>query len=74
MIHPDGVIPVLSFLKDHTNAQFTNIVDIAGVDVPTSKTIGLNFIINIILSFFSFRAVPLRTCVHVIILTLQRKN
>ena len=35
MIHPDGVIPVLSFLKDHQNAQFTNIVDIAGVDKPT---------------------------------------
>merc|ERR1711963_313879 len=35
MIHPDGLIPVLSFLKDHQNAQFTNIVDIAGVDKPT---------------------------------------
>jgi len=35
MIHPDGVIPVLQFLKSHTNAQFTNIVDIAGVDKPT---------------------------------------
>ncbi|XP_005110827.1 NADH dehydrogenase [ubiquinone] iron-sulfur protein 3, mitochondrial [Aplysia californica] len=35
MIHPDGAIPVLSFLKDHTNAQFVNIVDIAGVDKPT---------------------------------------
>ncbi|KAH9507651.1 NADH dehydrogenase Fe-S protein subunit 3 ndufs3 [Bulinus truncatus] len=35
MIHPDGVIPVLTFLKDHTNAQFMNIVDIAGVDKPT---------------------------------------
>ncbi|XP_059147768.1 NADH dehydrogenase [ubiquinone] iron-sulfur protein 3, mitochondrial-like [Physella acuta] len=35
MIHPDGVIPVLSFLKDHTNAQFLNIVDIAGLDKPT---------------------------------------
>ncbi|CAD5117822.1 DgyrCDS6569 [Dimorphilus gyrociliatus] len=37
MIHPDGVVPVLSFLKDHMNAQFTNIVDIAGVDVPTRQ-------------------------------------
>lgn len=35
LIHPDGVIPVLTFLKDHTNAQFENIVDIAGVDIPT---------------------------------------
>ncbi len=34
MIHPDGLIPVMTFLRDHTNAQFHNIVDIAGVDVP----------------------------------------
>lgn len=37
MVHPDGVIPMLTFLKDHTNAQFTNITDIAGVDVPTRE-------------------------------------
>ena len=35
MIHPSGVIPVISFLKDNHNAQFTNITDIAGVDVPS---------------------------------------
>ena len=35
LIAPEGIIPVLSFLKDHHNAQFTNIADIAGVDVPT---------------------------------------
>ncbi|BFZ19896.1 hypothetical protein BsWGS_22935 [Bradybaena similaris] len=35
MIHPEGVIPVMSFLKDHTNAQFLSIVDIAGVDKPS---------------------------------------
>ncbi|RUS72735.1 hypothetical protein EGW08_019502 [Elysia chlorotica] len=34
-IHPDGIIPVLSFLKDHTNAQFMSLTDIAGVDKPT---------------------------------------
>ena len=37
MIHPDGIIPVLTFLKDHTNAQFENISDIAAVDVPTRE-------------------------------------
>lgn len=37
MIHPDGVIPVMTFLRDHTNAQFTNIIDIAGVDVPSRE-------------------------------------
>lgn len=35
LIPPEGVIPVLSFLKDHHAAQFTNLVDIAGMDVPT---------------------------------------
>lgn len=35
LIHPDGIIPVITFLKDHHNAQYLNIVDIAGVDVPT---------------------------------------
>lgn len=33
-IAPQGVVPVLSFLKNHHQTQFTNIVDIAGVDVP----------------------------------------
>lgn len=37
MIAPEGVVPVLSFLKDHHNAQYANIVDIAGVDVPTRQ-------------------------------------
>ena len=35
LVHPDGLVPVMSFLKDHTNAQFENITDIACVDVPT---------------------------------------
>lgn len=34
LIAPEGVLPVLQFLKDNHNAQFTNIVDIAGMDVP----------------------------------------
>ena len=35
MIAPSGILPVLYFLKNHHNSQFTNIVDIAGMDVPT---------------------------------------
>ena len=35
MIHPDGLVPVLSFLKDNTNAQFTNLADLCAVDIPT---------------------------------------
>ena len=37
LIHPDGVEPVLSFLKGHHNAQFENITDITVVDVPTRQ-------------------------------------
>ncbi|KAK6184611.1 hypothetical protein SNE40_007050 [Patella caerulea] len=37
LIHPEGIVQVASFLKDHHNGQFLNIVDIAGVDVPTRQ-------------------------------------
>lgn len=37
MIHPEGVIPVLTFLRDHTNAQFRNLTDLTAVDVPTRQ-------------------------------------
>ena len=33
-IAPSGIIPVITFLKNHHATQFTNIVDIAAVDVP----------------------------------------
>jgi len=35
LIAPAGVIPVLTFLKDHINAQYTNIADLCGMDVPS---------------------------------------
>ena len=35
MIHPEGLIQVLTFLKDHQNAQFLSLADIAGVDIPS---------------------------------------
>jgi hypothetical protein len=35
LIHPDGIFPVIAFLKDHTNAQFSSLVDITAIDVPT---------------------------------------
>lgn len=37
LIAPEGICTVLSFLKGHHNAQFTSLVDIAGVDMPTRK-------------------------------------
>ena len=37
LIAPSGVVPVMSFLKNHHNAQFGSLVDIAGVDIPTRE-------------------------------------
>lgn len=37
LICPEGVVPVLQFLKDNHSAQFANLVDIAGMDVPSRK-------------------------------------
>ncbi|XP_062845743.1 NADH dehydrogenase [ubiquinone] iron-sulfur protein 3, mitochondrial [Trichomycterus rosablanca] len=37
MIHPEAVIPVLTFLRDHTNAQFRNLTDLTTVDVPSRE-------------------------------------
>ncbi|XP_026864785.1 NADH dehydrogenase [ubiquinone] iron-sulfur protein 3, mitochondrial [Electrophorus electricus] len=37
MIHPEGIVPVLTFLRDHTNAQFRNMTDLTAVDVPTRQ-------------------------------------
>ncbi|XP_075401836.1 NADH dehydrogenase [ubiquinone] iron-sulfur protein 3, mitochondrial isoform X1 [Tenrec ecaudatus] len=36
-IHPDGIIQVLTFLRDHTNAQFTSLADLTAVDIPTRQ-------------------------------------
>ncbi|KAL1376728.1 hypothetical protein pipiens_004311 [Culex pipiens pipiens] len=37
LIAPEGVVPVLQFLKDHHQGQFANLVDIAGMDVPSRQ-------------------------------------
>jgi len=35
LIAPQGILPVITFLKDHTNSQFYSISDITAVDVPS---------------------------------------
>lgn len=35
LIAPEGIVPVLTFLKDHHTCQFTNLADIGGMDVPS---------------------------------------
>lgn len=34
LIAPEGVIPVLTFLRDHTNAQYQSLADLTAVDKP----------------------------------------
>ena len=34
LTHPDGLIPVLTFLRDHQNSQYTELIDITAIDVP----------------------------------------
>ncbi|VDD74346.1 unnamed protein product [Mesocestoides corti] len=34
-IHPDGIIPVISFLRNNENAQFASLIDITAMDVPS---------------------------------------
>ncbi|KAI5807958.1 NADH-ubiquinone oxidoreductase subunit [Peziza echinospora] len=36
-IPPQGVLPVISFLKNHTAAQYTQVSDICGVDYPSRE-------------------------------------
>ncbi|KAI1705128.1 respiratory-chain NADH dehydrogenase, 30 kd subunit domain-containing protein [Ditylenchus destructor] len=38
LVHPDGVLPVMAFLKGHHTAQFTNFIFACGVNVPTLRT------------------------------------
>jgi len=34
LIHPDGIVPVLTFLRDHHNAQYRQLVDLTAIDIP----------------------------------------
>ena len=51
MIHPEGIIPTMQFLKDHHNAQFLNIIDIAGMDVPTRP-----YRFEVVISIFPYQS------------------
>jgi len=50
LIAPEGVVPVVTFLKDHTNAQFTSLSDLCGVDFPTRE-----YRFEVVYNFLSFR-------------------
>ena len=37
LIAPEGILPVLTFLRDHTNAQFKSLADLTALDVPSRE-------------------------------------
>lgn len=37
LVAPEGIRPTLTFLKDHHNAQYTILVDITAIDVPSRE-------------------------------------
>lgn len=34
-VPPTGVVPVMRFLRDHSNTQYKQVMDLCGVDIPT---------------------------------------
>ncbi|VDM01446.1 unnamed protein product [Schistocephalus solidus] len=55
LIHPDGIIPVISFLRNHQNAQFASLVDITAIDVP-SRPFRFEVIYNLLSLRYNSRA------------------
>lgn len=37
LIAPEGIVPTISFLKDHHNGQFVSLADITAIDVPSRR-------------------------------------
>lgn len=37
LIAPDGIVPVLQFLKDHHQCQFASLADMGAMDVPSRE-------------------------------------
>lgn len=54
LICPEGVIPVLTFLRDHTNAQFKQLIDVTAVDWP-SKPYRFEIVYNLLSIQFNTR-------------------
>lgn len=34
-VDPTAVVPVMTFLRDHSNTQYKQVIDVCGVDFPT---------------------------------------
>ena len=61
LIHPNGVIPVVSFLKDHHTTQFLCFIDLTAIDVPSRQyrfevewSLRINLNVALVVSIFVF--------------------
>jgi NADH dehydrogenase (ubiquinone) Fe-S protein 3 len=37
LVAPEGIVPVLSFLKNHHQCQFASLADLGAMDVPSRE-------------------------------------
>lgn len=73
LIAPEGVVPVLQFLKDHHNAQFAVISDITALDVPSRhyrfelvyNLLSLRYNSRIRVKTYTDELTPVDSCVEV---------
>lgn len=73
LIAPEGVVPVIQFLKGHHNCQFNSLSDIAGMDVPARENrfeviynlLSVNFNTRIRVRTYTDELTPLNSCVDV---------
>ncbi|XP_043237344.1 NADH dehydrogenase [ubiquinone] iron-sulfur protein 3, mitochondrial-like [Amphibalanus amphitrite] len=73
LIAPEGVVPVLQFLKDHHNAQFAVVSDITAIDVPSRhyrfeliyNLLSLRYNSRIRVKTYTDELTPVDSCVEV---------
>lgn len=73
LIAPEGVVPVLQFLKDHHNAQFAVVSDITALDVPARhyrfeliyNLLSLRYNSRIRVKTYTDELTPVDSCVEV---------
>ena len=54
LVSPDGILPILEFLRDHTNAQFKQLMDMTAIDIPAKPYRFEVFEINLLTCFVIF--------------------
>jgi len=73
MIHPEGILPVLSFLRENQKTQFHSFINVTAVDVPTRpyrfeisyNLLSLRFNNRIRIKTYTDELTPIDSCVPV---------